>query len=280
MKGKSIKLVLLSSVAALSVGCVATDPFLNGELKKMDGAVESARRRGAAENCPEGFQTLVALRELAEKTYWGCDYWGAMEIAESAMKIAETVCPQTAQGAPGSGKEPMAKKGAPPKQESPSAESDSDRDNVPDSSDRCPGTPARAKVDLSGCWSIDETLFEFDRWEIRPSYRSILDGVADVLKKNPWLRVTIEGHTDNVGTAPYNQRLSEMRAGAVAAYLVSKGVGDGRLIAAGFGFSQPVASNDSPGGRALNRRVEIRPIGQEPQVPNEASGSPSSEGAR
>lgn len=283
MKGKSVSLASLSSLAVLSVGCIAADPFLSGELRKVDGAIESAQRGGAAENCPEGFRTLVALRDRAEKTYWGCDYWSAVEIAQSVVKVAGTFCPRAAPGASGSGpkgKEPVAKKGAPPGRRGFPSGADSDGDNVPDSSDRCPGTPAGVKVDLNGCWSIDETLFEFGRWEIRPSYHPILDEVVNVLKKNPGLNVVLEGHTDNTGTAGHNLRLSEKRAGAVAAYLVSKGAGDGQLAIRGLGFSRPLASNETAKGRAVNRRVEIRPAGQEPPITDETLQSPLRKGAR
>lgn len=83
---------------------------------------------------------------------------------------------------------------------------------------------------------------------------------AGIFMKNPGLNAEIQGHTDNVGTAEYNQKLSERRAGAVAEYLVGKGVESGRLTSKGFGFSAPVTSNDTPEGRQQNRRVEIAPM--------------------
>ena len=84
----------------------------------------------------------------------------------------------------------------------------------------------------------------------------ILDEVARVLREHPDLqRVRIEGHTDNVGTPTYNLMLSQRRAQSVAAYLQRRGVGGQRLLAAGFGQSQPVAENNNEEGRARNRRV-------------------------
>lgn len=84
-----------------------------------------------------------------------------------------------------------------------------------------------------------------------------LQGVAETLARHPRLRLEVQGHTDATGSAPSNQRLSEARAAAVREYLVAKGVEAERIDAAGFGDSQPVASNASADGRRRNRRVEI-----------------------
>jgi OOP family OmpA-OmpF porin len=87
-----------------------------------------------------------------------------------------------------------------------------------------------------------------------------LDGVVAVLKRNPTLRVEIQGHTDNIGSEASNRKLSENRARAVMEYLVKKGVEAERLSAAGYGSSRPIASNDTLEGRARNRRVELTPV--------------------
>ena len=100
--------------------------------------------------------------------------------------------------------------------------------------------------------------FEFDRSVILPVSYPILDEVVSLLKANPTIRhVVIEGHTDNQGTAEYNQKLSEDRANSVMAYLVDKGVESIRLSAKGFGFDRPRATNDTDEGRQRNRRVEF-----------------------
>lgn len=79
-----------------------------------------------------------------------------------------------------------------------------------------------------------------------------------MLKDHADLSLTIEGHTDNTGAPEANQSLSEKRAAAVKAYLVSTfGIADSRLEAKGFGASKPAASNDTPEGRQQNRRVEL-----------------------
>jgi OOP family OmpA-OmpF porin len=100
--------------------------------------------------------------------------------------------------------------------------------------------------------------FAFDRAEIDEASAVVLDVAADTLKGCPNVAVRVEGHTDSVGTDAYNQGLSERRANAVRNYLVDHGVSASRLTAVGFGESQPVASNDTAEGRALNRRVELK----------------------
>jgi len=92
---------------------------------------------------------------------------------------------------------------------------DSDGDAVPDNLDKCPGTPKGARVNKDGCWVLGDVLFDFDRYNIKPQFYHLLDEVAVVFEKNPGLRVRIEGHTDNVGTAAYNMKLSLRRAHSV-----------------------------------------------------------------
>ena len=137
---------------------------------------------------------------------------------------------------------------------------DSDGDGVPDNLDKCPGTPKGAHVNKFGCWVLEEVLFDFDKYEIKPQYYQFLDRAAAVIEKNPGLKVQIEGHTDNIGTKAYNEKLSRRRAIAVMTYLISKGVDKDRLSAKGYGFSRPVATNTAAEGRALNRRVQLTPI--------------------
>jgi outer membrane protein OmpA-like peptidoglycan-associated protein len=100
--------------------------------------------------------------------------------------------------------------------------------------------------------------FATDSAEVQPQFRPTLDRVADVLDRYNQTYVDVYGHTDSTGSAQYNQGLSERRADAVADYLVSRGVEAARLETLGYGFSQPIATNDTPEGRAQNRRVEIK----------------------
>ena len=100
--------------------------------------------------------------------------------------------------------------------------------------------------------------FDFDKSAIRPDASVILDEVVSILSGKPDVQVRVEGHTDATGPEAYNQGLSERRADSVRKYLVEKGIGEAQLTSAGFGESNPIATNDTREGRALNRRVELQ----------------------
>jgi len=137
--------------------------------------------------------------------------------------------------------------------------SDADRDGVLDDNDMCPDTPYGAKVNAEGCWVLQGILFDSGKWNIKPGMSPILDEVVAVFQTHPTLRVEIQGYTDSMGNANYNKTLSANRAKAVMAYFVQKGVNPKRLSAAGFGEARPIASNDTSEGRAMNRRVQLKP---------------------
>ncbi|MGH9459086.1 MAG: OmpA family protein [Thermoanaerobaculia bacterium] len=103
----------------------------------------------------------------------------------------------------------------------------------------------------------NEILFDFDSAALRPGSRDTLRELADVLSRYPEQTVSVAGHTDSVGTDGYNQRLSEQRAQTVENFLVAQGVPGNRIAAFGYGETRPRASNESPDGRQLNRRVQI-----------------------
>jgi outer membrane protein OmpA-like peptidoglycan-associated protein len=100
--------------------------------------------------------------------------------------------------------------------------------------------------------------FKFNRADIRPVSEPVLKEIAAILKKYPDWKLTIVGHTDNVGRDAANLDLSRRRAQSVRAALVDRyAIDGGRLTTGGFGASQPQAKNDTPEGRARNRRVEL-----------------------
>ena len=99
--------------------------------------------------------------------------------------------------------------------------------------------------------------FDVDKATIRPETQPLFDDIAQVLKNFPMWRLRIVGHTDSTGDAARNQLLSLQRANAVKLALVDRGIQDSRLETEGAGQNQPVASNDTPEGRALNRRVAL-----------------------
>jgi len=102
-----------------------------------------------------------------------------------------------------------------------------------------------------------DRAFTSGRATLSAAIRSLLDPLATMLSANPELEVTIVGHTDSVGGAAANEKLSRDRAEAVKAYLVSHGVPADRIQASGRGESEPIAGNETPAGRAANRRAEI-----------------------
>ncbi len=100
-------------------------------------------------------------------------------------------------------------------------------------------------------------LFDTGSDRIKPESTPTLEEIADMLTQHADLKLTIEGHTDNVGNAASNRTLSEQRAAAVKAYLVSKGIDAARIETAGLGDTKPAAPNTTPEGRQQNRRVEL-----------------------
>ncbi len=115
----------------------------------------------------------------------------------------------------------------------------------------------RLREDLLRVSVSSEASFAFDRADIKPEFKPTLNKVADVLRGDPNVRITIIGFTDSVGSEEYNQRLSMRRAQATANYLISQGVSSNQILARGLGESEPRASNATAEGRAQNRRVEI-----------------------
>ena len=115
-----------------------------------------------------------------------------------------------------------------------------------------PAPPVQERLVLRG------VNFATNSAEIDPGSAVVLDVAADQLRGRSGVNVAIEGHTDSTGSDAYNQALSQRRADSVRSYLVRKGVPAERLTARGFGESNPVASNDTADGRALNRRVELQ----------------------
>ena len=141
---------------------------------------------------------------------------------------------------------------------------DSDRDGVPDATDKCPGTPAGTAVDATGCPAAAATIvlqgvtFLSGSAKLTLNSQGPLNRAVQEIQQRPEVRFVIEGHTDNVGNRDANIRLSKARADAVRAYFISKGVAASRLTTVGIGPDQPIGPNDTPDGRAKNRRVQLR----------------------
>jgi outer membrane protein OmpA-like peptidoglycan-associated protein len=99
--------------------------------------------------------------------------------------------------------------------------------------------------------------FDPSKATIKPDSQPVLEQVAELMRTQADLRLSVEGHTDNTGTAQANKLLSQRRADSVVAALVQKGVARARLVAVGWGQERPVADNRSDAGREKNRRIEL-----------------------
>ena len=150
---------------------------------------------------------------------------------------------------------------------------DSDGDGVCDGVDQCPGTPSGVSVDANGCppppppafipepkkeLVLEGVFFETNKAVLTSESSETLDKVAASLTANPDVKIQVAGHTDNVGSAKYNLKLSDARASAVMNYLISKGVNPAMLSAKGYGLTEPIGDNKTVEGRAQNRRVGLR----------------------
>ena len=144
---------------------------------------------------------------------------------------------------------------------------DTDGDGVLDKDDECVDVPGPASN--NGCPEVTQEvqkklndfartiLFDVNKATIKPQSATVLNQIVDVLNQYKNSKFSIEGYTDISGKRAKNQKLSEDRAYAVKAYLIEKGIDEGRLTAKGFGPDKPIASNKTKKGRELNRRVEI-----------------------
>lgn len=145
---------------------------------------------------------------------------------------------------------------------------DKDGDGVADIDDRCPdtkgtlankGCPEMKVEDVKKITQIaSKIFFETASDKLKVASLVQLDELAEILGRYPEARLTIEGHTDDVGKDDYNMNLSQKRTESVKKYLIGKGIVESRLTAIGYGETKPIADNTKSDGRAENRRVELK----------------------
>lgn len=131
----------------------------------------------------------------------------------------------------------------------------------------------------TGLFQTVAVNFEFDRSELLPPGRETLRAIGEVMDRYEQMRIRVEGHTDWIGPPEYNQALSERRAAAARSFIVRRlGIGPERVETIGYGEARPVASNQTPTGRTLNRRVAFRVLNPEEAV-YDLPGAPETEEA-
>jgi OmpA-OmpF porin, OOP family len=141
----------------------------------------------------------------------------------------------------------------------PPAPKDSDKDGIIDENDKCPNTPAGFRVDSNGCEVSYKLKINFDtnKADIKAEYNDEIAKFVLFMNTFPVYKAEIGGHTDNVGDATANKKLSSSRANSVKERFTKEGVEAGRMTAIGYGEEQPIASNDTVEGRDENRRIEV-----------------------
>ena len=192
------------------------------DFEQTEAAIKKAEASGGAQYCPEKIARAKVLARRGVEEYWKCHTEKGLALLAEARKLA---------------KEAELCKAPPPPPPKP-------KKMVP------PPPPKKMII-------LNNVLFDFDKYNIRPDAKTVLDEVVKELKKYPEVVVEVAGHTDSTGPAAYNQKLSERRANSVKKYLVAHGIAPSRLITKGYGETRPVATNKTREGRQLNRRVEF-----------------------
>lgn len=114
------------------------------------------------------------------------------------------------------------------------------------------------QYEAASSFELKNCNFETGKDVLKPESYVVIDELIQYMKKKPSLRIEIGGHTDNIGSEASNQILSEGRAKAVRKYMISKGISSGRILAKGYGMSNPISDNETEEGRAANRRTEVK----------------------
>ena len=269
--------------------------YYHVELPAAERAVEAARRAGKDKECPDEFKAVEMMGNKAYEVYWACRTNEAIAMANEVTIRANALCPPkkvvlpppahtvSLSASPTAIAQGQCATLAWTSANAASASIDPGVGSVDLSGLRqvCPTTTTPytiAAVGEGGSRSASTTVsvtppppapkvidrlaihvnFDFDKATLRDADIAELQKAVDFVKRYPGYKISIEGHTDGMGTERYNQRLSERRAAAVKEYVLKHGVADGaRIKSAGYGKSRPIADNSTEQGRFENRRVEI-----------------------
>lgn len=281
---------ILSGCVSLGLEYAPKGRFLyyHKELPASERAVEAARQAGKNTECPDEFRAVEKMKNDAYEMYTSCRDNEAIAMAVEVASRVSALCPKKAAVSP------TVSLSANPASivqgqcatltwsstNAASATINQGVGSVGPSGSRqvCPGSTTQYTITAAGEGESREasttvavtappkvidrlTLhanFDFDKATIRKADMAQLQKAVDFVKKYPGYKISIEGHTDSIGSERYNQRLSERRAAAVKAYLLKHGVADGaRIKSVGHGKSKPIADNSTKKGRFENRRVEV-----------------------
>ena len=267
--------------------------YYHKELPAAERAVEAARQAGKDKECPEEFKAVEKMKNDAYETYWACRTNEAIAMANETANRANALCPKKVALPPA----PTVSLSASPASiqqgqcatltwssaNTSSASIDQGVGGVDLSGSRqvCPTTTTQytiAALGEGGSRAASTTVavtpppaapkvidrltlhvnFDFDKATTRNVDTAELQKAVNFVTKYRGYKISIEGHTDSIGTQKYNQGLSERRAAAVREHLLKHGVADrARIKSAGYGKSKPIADNSTEKGRFENRRVEI-----------------------
>lgn len=267
---RSYNVLLTAAVASLLAACSSTPETIE-ELEVARAVVpqvEASPRAGvAASNISEARKALDRANALADKGGKLGDIQFEAQVAARNAQIAnEKILTAQAneeiekgnaerQAVLVEAREAEARRRA--------AEADSARDQAQMADQRATALEQELselkakKTDRGMVLTLGDVLFDTGKATLKPGAYGTVDRLATVLKEAPDRKVMIEGHTDSVGSDEFNQGLSERRAAAVQTALLERGVAADQITAVGKGEGVPIASNEDPGGRQRNRRVEM-----------------------
>jgi outer membrane protein OmpA-like peptidoglycan-associated protein len=218
-------LLLATSCTTYHFGVQDRASMVPDEFGQTEVAIARAEQSPGAKYCPEKIAKARDLGRQAAEAYWACHNDEASRLLAEARRLAGEA--ERCGPAPQAYVQPVVE---PP--------------------------PAPAPMPEKICMTLN-VEFDFDKSDVKAKYHDVIGKVAEFMKEYPTTTTVIEGHTDNRGKYEYNIKLSERRADSVRNYLIEKfGIESSRLSTKGYGYTKPVASNDTAEGRQRNRRID------------------------